>query len=318
MDQIEITNKERKQFIKDYKLPIPIYKLPYFTYYLEQYNDSHKTKEKYELFINAIKQLKLEDKQLKETSSNIINEVVKRLKEIPEYKEFLSAPINNQKELPNDIQIYKKYDHNDPIYYISVDMITANFTVLKYFNPKIVLNCDTYNDFIKNFTDIEYFIKSKKYRQVIFGILNAKKIRTMQKFLLGELYDKIKNIVNITGRIETDELIIATTKSNMRDGYNKIIKAIDTLPENMKKIWRVTPTYIQQLGTSTCFIKKTIINLELPYDEKTNVKEEITNIEKDYYAQAYKFYKKEEIHPYDMMAMKDKYVITFEEKYEFV
>ena len=45
------------------------------------------------------------------------------------------------------------------------------FSALKYFNPNIVANKNSYYDFISQFTEIEHIRNSKYIRQVIFEML---------------------------------------------------------------------------------------------------------------------------------------------------
>ena len=59
--------------------------------------------------------------------------------------------------------------------FFSLDLKKANYHVLKFYHPNLVLNTHTYEDFIGQFTEFDYIRKSKYIRQVIFGNLNPKK-----------------------------------------------------------------------------------------------------------------------------------------------
>ena len=74
--------------------------------------------------------------------------------------------------------------------------------------------------------------------------------------------------------------------------------------------------YIHPLGSSKVFIKKEIIDLNKPFDG-ANLTTEIKCVEKDFHAQAYKYLKGLELTENDFKAMKDDYIITYNEKYEF-
>ena len=56
---------------------------------------------------------------------------------------------------------------NDGKRFISIDMKKANFHSLKAFAPDIFDNADTWEDFMRKFTDDEHIIGNKYVRQVI-------------------------------------------------------------------------------------------------------------------------------------------------------
>ena len=60
--------------------------------------------------------------------------------------------------------------------------------LIKYVDPEIVLNADTYQDFIKKFADSDYIAESKYCRQVIWGKLNPKRHITVEKYMIDKVY----------------------------------------------------------------------------------------------------------------------------------
>lgn len=77
--------------------------------------------------------------------------------------------------------------------FTSFDMKNANFQALKYAG---VLDDNSYADFLHRFTEgglWEYMKESKYTRQVLFGKCNANRQITLEKKLMAELYDKIKD-----------------------------------------------------------------------------------------------------------------------------
>ena len=331
-----LTNPDKKQFIKDFKLPFPTYKSPYFEYYIELYKDIYDTKTKYNLLIDAVEILKNREDTLKSAYYKIMQKIISTINEVPAFK-TLNESLSNKydfKELPNEICIYntnlhqlnkyssdQKIKYNMPYntkYYLSIDIIKANFNAVKFYNPEIVLNCETWETLIGKFTDIEYFIQSKIFRQMIFGNLKIKKIASIQKFLLAKLYSEIKNKMAVLGKCSTDEIIIATTHETINNDYNEILDIINNLPENMKNIWRIVPMCVHPLGNSQVFIKKSIINTnQINFNNMNNIKLEIKNIGKDFHSQAYKFYINQPICSYDLKGMKDNWLITYDNSYNF-
>ena len=84
-------------------------------------------------------------------------------------------------------------NEQDGCMFISYDMKKANFQVLKYANKEIVLNADTYEDFIGLFTDLDYIKKSKYTRQVIFGKMNPKRVMNLEKWITNEFAKHLLN-----------------------------------------------------------------------------------------------------------------------------
>jgi hypothetical protein len=78
--------------------------------------------------------------------------------------------------------------HHDGKYFISLDHVTANFNALKFYDPSIVLHCANWQELISKFTELEYFKRSKYFRQIVFGHLNPKKQAIISKFITSEVY----------------------------------------------------------------------------------------------------------------------------------
>lgn len=66
--------------------------------------------------------------------------------------------------------------------------MTANFNALKFYDPSIVLNSANWIEFVSKFTELEYFKRSKYFRQIVFGHLNPKKQATISKFITSEIF----------------------------------------------------------------------------------------------------------------------------------
>lgn len=305
----EITEEHRKHFIKAFGLPIPVTKKQYFEYYLELFDDLYDTKQKYDLLVQAVNTLANRNKQLHDYALELCNIIASEIKNTDSYQELVANNIlfsttTNLKDLPGQTHIYKVPTSK---MYISLDIIKANFNCLKWKDNALVLGCDTWEDLVKKFTDIEYFIQAKYFRQFVFGNLNHKKIESIQKYLQKILYNMIKDHVTVQGCLGSDEIIISTTNETINTDIKCITKIISQMPEQMKNIWRITAFTLEPLGKSSSYVKKDFITGKF----------EIKNIEKDFYAQAYKFYKKEPVNQNDLKAMKDNYVITYEEYYDF-
>ena len=83
---------------------------------------------------------------------------------------------------------------NQNEYFLSVDLVSANFQALNFLDPRLVHECNNYYEFISKFTDLEYFKNCKLIRQQIFGKLIPKiqlyAEKTIMRLLLNEI-DKL-------------------------------------------------------------------------------------------------------------------------------
>lgn len=202
-------NKLIQRFVKDFNLPIPIYSEPYFSYYLDLYENQFKIKEKMRSLEELIKKIPgAEDNS--EVFLDWLDkkkvEIIDSIKNSAAYHNFNGIDITNFKKACvaySTKEIYKQPFVNQS--YISIDLVKANFQALKFVNPEIVLNCETYNDFISHFYDSSYMKESKSLRQFLFGNLNPKRqivverymIELIINYLIGHLYVDSEEIVSV-------------------------------------------------------------------------------------------------------------------------
>lgn len=105
--------------------------------------------------------------------------------------------------------------------YISIDMHHANFNALKY---KGVFTENTWEDFIKKFTDDKHIINSKYIRQVIFGNCNPKLQMRFEKEIISKFLTFLqKNIRSVLPHIKytiaaiTNDEVILEVEDNVND-----------------------------------------------------------------------------------------------------
>lgn len=94
---------------------------------------------------------------------------------------------------------------------ISIDLRKANFQAMNYVDKNIMLNSDTYDEFIKKFTDIPLVINSKYFRQVFFGQLNPSRVFTVETYMVYqvlEFMEKYFNFPYVINSINADEITI--------------------------------------------------------------------------------------------------------------
>lgn len=184
---IDLANR----FVSDYKLPIPITndeKL--FNYYLKLFEKDFSSKTKYEKLVNLINNnFNGKPNDFLEEYYNIRENIIQAMLTNPHYLEFNNMDLNkyNIKDKPN-VSSNNVYNcENIGKTFLSIDLKKANFQALKFVNPKIIFDSDTYEDFIGKFTDLDYVKESKYSRQVIFGKLNPKRHITVEKYIINEV-----------------------------------------------------------------------------------------------------------------------------------
>lgn len=82
---------------------------------------------------------------------------------------------------------------------------------MKYANPAIVYDANTYENFIGKFTDLDYIKKSKYTRQVIFGKMNPKRTMNLEKWITNEFCGSLFSLLTHTKleyfSLNADEII---------------------------------------------------------------------------------------------------------------
>jgi len=140
---------------------------------------------------------------------------------------------------------------------ISIDIKSANFNVLRLYDGLIVDGSKTWIEFMKQFTDLEFFGYAKTFRQQVLGKLNAKRIQGRQKDLLKSIVQPLQDIgISIDGNINSDEIIISVNQDDesiphemvFDDAWEmqeKIVEVLNASP--YPDIWRVEVFRVQPL-----------------------------------------------------------------------
>lgn len=302
---VEITDEDRKIFIKDFGFPIPVYKEPYFTYYVNSLDPLFGSVKSYNMMVDAVTKLESQGKKFFKYTHELAGKMIKAISEKEEYQKFVTEKCSYPcEDYPPEESIYKK---DAGTHFFSLDIIKANYNCLRVHDKKIVLDTNDWIEFVKKFTDIEYFFYAKYFRQNVFGKLSSKRIQLVQKSLLTELYKKIKGSVSVYGRMGSDELFVNTTQETWVKDLELLKKLISEMDENVRNIWKISAFSLKQLGKSANFV---LTDLE-------DGTFEFANVPKDFHLQAYKFYMNIPLEENDFKAMKDDYVVTYGEPYDF-
>ena len=239
----------RRMFVKDMSLPISIVQDPYFEHYIHFLDRQYNTLDKVKLLEDGLAQFKNEEEfmtAMRKVRESMISSISSR----PGFNKMKSTNLNrNEYKIP-DRSAYKIDMCHKRL--ISLDLVKANFFCFKRFAPDFVDNKNSYREFAEQFTDVEYFLNSKKIRQIVFGNLNPKTQQTLMKNTMYKIHAELN--INTLGplpiSITSDELILDSSLSI--DFYKKWI-------DDHKNEYdlKVSEFYIEKVPTkiSTMFYK---------------------------------------------------------------
>lgn len=297
---MELTNSIKQRFVKDFKLPINLIQEPYFDYFIELYNPDFDTYKKLELlqsFLNTCKDQ--EDFFQKGTTvSTAVKEFIQNSKayELMNNADLNSFPQNKNLTQQN-IYIVPNVDKE----LISIDLEKANFNSFKLFNFEDETGIKTYRELISKFTDQEYFQQSKMFRQVIFGDLNPARQQRIQKYVIGQLCQKLQENGCEISSASSDEIIVKNKSST-----KEIEQILSTVPKELQ-FFRVEKFHFSRIGDDFDFFVK--------YTEQKDgsIKKEFKNSPGHLFPQIYKQHLKLELNQYDMLFYHDGYLAEFKE-----
>jgi hypothetical protein len=184
-----------KDFIKLFDLNIPDENN--FDYYLNQLSKTSKfknIKDYYKMFLDInfngdFYQYKMDK----------VNEVINYIKNTHAYTELVMD--SNLLDLPTNKSILYKEGVN----YLSVDIRSANWRSLKYYDQLNELG-DSYQDFLLRFDLPQVFVHSKYLRQFIFGNVNPKRQQKVQRNMIQEVVRTFSDDLFVEG-VRNDEVI---------------------------------------------------------------------------------------------------------------
>ena len=212
VDNTLLLKQFRSKFVKDYQLPIQVVQSPYFEANLKLLEDDCHANTKYLDLLETVRD-KFNGNMQKflEYRHSVEDQILGYILNSEAYKAFNGDKSTIPSETPiiGSPELYTKEQCG--CFFVSYDMIKANFQALRYANPAIVKDCETYEQFIEKFTDIEYFKHAKQLRQVLFGKLNGKRTSSIEKYISNLFAKEFSQRLGVYGftpySIKTDEII---------------------------------------------------------------------------------------------------------------
>jgi len=198
--------RDIKSFTKLFDLNIPNYE--HFDYYISQYSKLDRWKNMNEL-INLYNDAENKIENIYKYKLEKVDEIINFVKSKRAYEDLSTDTL-----LP-DLPTSKNMVYDEDIIYLSIDMIKANWQVVKDYDPPFLNELgDTYTDFLNKFDLHPIFHHSKHFRQFIFGNLNPKRQIKAQRKVMETVLNYIPNEYKLEC-IKNDEVIYSLTKKQL-------------------------------------------------------------------------------------------------------
>lgn len=213
--------RDIRTFVKLFDLNVPEYE--HFDYYISQYSKLKRWVElpqmislykEFESVIDDPYQYKI-DKSL---------QIIEFLKNTRAFNEL------NDDNLIPDYSITKNFEYSEDKKYLSIDINSANWTVLKKYDPEFMNELgNSYFELLQKFDIHPVFYKSKQFRQYIFGNLNPKKQIKAQRVLVQNLINSLSKYNLEIICTKSDEVIFSF------ENYNQILEIVKNLNKDIFK-----------------------------------------------------------------------------------
>jgi len=125
---------------------------------------------------------------------------------------------------------------------VSVDLVKGNYQAMKYLNSAYVDNTNTYEELIGKYTKYEPMIRSKFFRQMIFGQLNPQIQGMVQQEMIGNIIEQIYKKIGFFEIcfLSNDEVIFVINsdleKQQIKDVVNTLSYEIRVTEFKIEKI----------------------------------------------------------------------------------
>lgn len=191
-----ITNSMKRRFVKDTGLPIKVFENTVFANRLALMDKMFDTTTKWNEFVALADQFN-EEREFFEAQESVNQAALEFIRNSDAMNRFAQDEDMSRFKLKNEGYpgngVFK--DNNVGKYLLSIDMVKANFTALRHYDPTIFGNAKTYEEFIGLFTTSEYIKKSKYIRQVIFGNIVPKRQQRYEQYLMDQLLTRFFSVM---------------------------------------------------------------------------------------------------------------------------
>jgi len=305
---MQLSNTIKQRFVKDWKLPFHVVQEPIFSYMIDEVDQHFNSKYKLKLLEDVIETLGSEESFFSE-ANKVKNSIIQSIQLTPAYKMLQNDKLVKYDIEPNGIKqkdIYTMENVNRT--FISLDLVKANFNVMKMYDNSLTLGFETYDDLVSSVTDFDYFKKSKYLRQVIFGNMLPKKQQKLQKWVMRQLIEMLHDDVGVDMvdfvSASADEVLFAIDPKDADkfvDMVKRKLKSNDNTSDFASWV-RVEAFTLKSIGDKKFFVKEFLDGAI-----------EFKGIPSFLFMQVYKRFVNKEVIKMDKMFFHEGYLASFEQ-----
>ncbi len=257
-----LSNSIKARFIKDFKIPFQVVQEPFFTYAIDTLNPHFQSVDKLKMLTDVVETLGTEEDFFSE-SNKVKTSLIDAIQATPMYKELQEDRLELFDIEPNGIKqkdIYNMENVNRT--FISLDLVKANFNVMKMYDPELTLGFETYEELIGSVTEFDYFKKSKYLRQVIFGNMLPKKQQKLQKAVMRSLINMLHEDVGIAMEdfvsASADEVLFSIDPENADKFVEMVTRKLseNEITKDVADWVRVESFTLRAIGNKKFFVKE--------------------------------------------------------------
>ena len=314
-----------KRFVSDYNFPVSMvnnYRL--FRYQLELYEPELKTMTRWKELQQMIKERFGGDiDAFVEYYNKVRNDIITKTYESAAYQEFNNMDMQQfaVKDRPQVSKNNVYNNENDGKMFLSIDLRRANFQALKYVNRKIFNGAQTYEDYVGQFTDLDYLKTSKYTRQVIFGQLNPARHTTVEQYLINKVYKAVLELDYLpfntsTGLVSmsNDELVFRIDQLYDPKNYSEcIVQDIKTKTGLTVHVDAYELHGYSLVSESECTHKEFFVKKDLETG-----REEFTCMPLQFHMMGWRLFRKQPLHPEDKLFIYENGICRFCEDYKLI
>jgi len=185
-----------------------------------------------------------------------------------EVKEMYRIPTEGLKRLRRAKNIFLPRNHE--VYFISLDLRSANFNCLRNHDPELVLNCKSWDELAAKESPHESIRTSKFLRQIVLGTLAGKKQILMWRYITYAIFDRLVDEQSGPLKEEQiqawsgDELIFAVPYEKLKETYRRVSRFVmtDEALQRYAGFVKVEPFRLICLNNSRYFVKEVFVNFD--------------------------------------------------------
>lgn len=172
----------KRRFVKDCNLPITVFDNPYFYERICILDILFDSVDKFDKFCLSLIPFQSEQEYFSHYNE-VKDKIIDDIKSKEDFETFQTIPSALIPGVPNKRNLY--VEENDSKCFISIDMRKANFSALRHYSKAIFNGCETWEEYVNQFTQNEHIINSKYIRQVVLGACNPKRQIKYEHYLMS-------------------------------------------------------------------------------------------------------------------------------------